>query len=66
MGIWNRKHAQTVYVPALARQEPARKYSYGGSVRPAEGTDFTRLIKAVADDASRQPCWFWMRAITLL
>ncbi len=49
MGIWNRKHAQAVYVPALARQEPGRQYSYGGNVRLAEGTDFTRLIKAIAD-----------------
>ena len=51
MGIWNRKHAQAVYVPALARQEPERQYSYGDRVRLAEGTDFTRLIKAVAAGA---------------
>jgi hypothetical protein len=51
MGIWNRKHAQAVYVPSLAKQEPVRQYSYGGSVRLAEGTDFTRLIKAVAAGA---------------
>lgn len=48
MGIWNRKHAQAVYVPALARQEPGRQYSYGNTVRLAEGTDFTRLITAIA------------------
>lgn len=51
MAIWNRKHAQAVYVPALARQEPARQYSYGSPVRLAEGTDFTRLIRAVAAGA---------------
>ena len=48
MGIWNKKHAQAVYVPALARQEIERQYHYGGKVRLAEGTDFKRLIKAIA------------------
>lgn len=48
MAIWNRKHAQAVYVPAMARHEPVRQYSYGSPVRLAEGTDFTRLITAVA------------------
>ena len=48
MGIWNRKHAQAVYVPAMVSQSNGRQYSYGGSVRLAEGTDFTRLIKAVS------------------
>jgi hypothetical protein len=51
MGIWNRKHAQAVYVPALARQERGRQYQYGNSVRLADGTDFTRLIRAVAAGA---------------
>lgn len=48
MGIWNRKHAQAVYVPALARTEPERQYRYGDRVRMAEGTDFTRLISAIS------------------
>ena len=48
MGIWNRKHAQAVYVPAVVRQSLGRQYSYGGSVKLAEGTDFTLLIKAIA------------------
>lgn len=51
MAIWNRKHAQAVYVPALVRQEPERQYSYGDRVRLAEGTDFTRLIKGIAAGA---------------
>ena len=51
MGIWNRKHAQAVYVPALARQEPERQYSYGPKVRLGEGTDFTRLVAALAAGA---------------
>ncbi|MFO1033755.1 MAG: MvaI/BcnI family restriction endonuclease [Hyphomicrobiales bacterium] len=49
MGIWNRKHAQAVYVPALARQHPERQYQYGNKVRLAEGTDFPRLIRAIAN-----------------
>jgi hypothetical protein len=49
MRHWNTKHAQTVYVPALCRTEPARAYQYGATVRLGEGTDFLKLLGAVAD-----------------
>lgn len=48
LGIWNRKHAQAVYVPALVAHEPVLQYRYGARVRLAEGTDFTRLVHALA------------------
>jgi hypothetical protein len=48
LSIWNRKHAQAVYVPALAQVTPARRYHYGPVVRVAEGTDFTLLIRALS------------------
>ncbi|HEV2515418.1 MAG TPA: MvaI/BcnI family restriction endonuclease [Devosia sp.] len=47
--LWNRKHAQAVYVPAECRTDPAREYRYGGRVRLGEGTDFLRLLAAIAD-----------------
>jgi MvaI/BcnI restriction endonuclease family len=48
MSLWNRKHAQAVYVPAEARTDPRRQYRYGGAVRVAEGTDFLKLLEAIA------------------
>lgn len=48
MSLWNRKHAQAVYIPAEARVIPRRQYRYGGAVRIAEGTDFLRLLEAIA------------------
>lgn len=48
MSLWNRKHAQAVYVPAEARVDPRRQYRYGGAVRIAEGTDFLKLLHAIA------------------
>lgn len=47
MTLWNRKHAQTVYVPAESKKVP-RQYRYGGSVRFAEGTNFIRLLEAIS------------------
>jgi hypothetical protein len=46
---WNRKHARAVYVPAITRQTPAgRSYSYGRRVFLGTGTDFARMLRAVA------------------
>jgi len=50
-GIWNRKHAQAVYVPAERRKIPDLAYRYGNTVRLGEGTDFLRLLAAVAQGA---------------
>lgn len=49
--LWNRKHAQAVYVPAERRREPELAYRYGDTVRLGEGTDFLRLLRAVAEGA---------------
>lgn len=46
--LWNRKHAQAVYVPAECRMDPARAYRYSRRVRLGEGTDFLRLLSAIA------------------
>jgi hypothetical protein len=45
--LWNRKHAQAVYVPAECRTDPVREYRYGSRVRLGEGTDFLRLLSAI-------------------
>lgn len=50
-GLWNRKHAQAVYVPAERRKAPELAYRYGDTVRLGEGTDFLRLLTAVAEGA---------------
>ena len=46
--IWNRKHAQAAYVPAEVAMDPFRQYRYGSEVRLGEGTDFQRLLSAIA------------------
>ncbi|MEX0807126.1 MAG: MvaI/BcnI family restriction endonuclease [Dongiaceae bacterium] len=46
--IWNRKHAQAVYVPGEVRTEPERQYRYGRVVRLAEDTNFTLFVRALA------------------
>lgn len=48
---WTHKHAKAVYVPSQCRKEPSRRYSYGNKVRLAQGTDFLRLLKAMAGGA---------------
>ena len=48
---WTHKHAKAVYVPSQCRKEPRRQYSYGNKVRLAQGTDFLRLLKAMAKGA---------------
>ena len=47
--LWNRKHAQAVYVPAECRTDPVRAYRYGSTVRLGVGTDFLKLLAAMAD-----------------
>ena len=46
--LWNRKHAQAAYVPALAREHPNLQYSYGSLVRLAVGTDIGKLLGAIS------------------
>lgn len=48
LDIWNRKHAQAVYVPAEMQKMPDRQYRYGMTVRLGEGTSFSRLMDAIA------------------
>lgn len=48
MKHWNRKHAQVAYIPSLSRKEPKAQYWYGNKVILATGTDFLKLLKAVA------------------
>lgn len=49
MTHWNRKHAQAVYVPSLARKAgELNEYRYGELVRMGEGTDFLRFLRCVA------------------
>lgn len=45
---WNRKHAQAVYIPSMKEDKPELNYSYGNVVRLCKGTDFLRLLKAIA------------------
>lgn len=49
--IWNRKHAQAVYVPAECRTAPVRAYRYGSRVRLGDGTDFLKLLAALGSGA---------------
>lgn len=46
--LWNRKHAQAVYVPSVRRTSPTTQYRYGSEVRLGIGTDFLRLMHALA------------------
>lgn len=48
MAHWNRKHSQAVYVPSLSRTEPSRQYRYGAKVELGTGTDFLKLLDAIA------------------
>lgn len=45
MDHWNRKHAQAVYVPSLARQSP-KAHSFAKDVMLCEGTDFILFLKS--------------------
>ena len=46
--LWNKKHAQAVYVPAQTRSSPKLQYRYSPTVRFAEGTSIERFLTAVA------------------
>jgi hypothetical protein len=48
MTLWNKKHAQAVYVPAQTRSDPTLEYRYGSTVRLAEGTSIEKLLAAIA------------------
>lgn len=48
LNLWNRKHAQAVYVPAERRTTPELQYRYAPKVWLGRGTDFTRFLSAVA------------------
>lgn len=48
---WNRKHAKAAYVPFMQETDPGRRYSYGGTVRLCEGTDFVKFLQAMANGA---------------
>lgn len=43
---WQAKHAKAVYVPSQKKDEPARMYRYGHTVRIGEQTDFLTLLRA--------------------
>lgn len=45
--LWNRKHAQAVFVPGECRTGSRREYRYGSAVRLGEGTDFLKLLAAI-------------------
>lgn len=49
MNHWNRKHNQAVYIPSMKRDVPCLQYYYGNTVRLCEGTDFLKLLAALAD-----------------
>ncbi len=49
MSIWNRKHAQAVYIPSLKRDEPRLQYQYGQVVHLGNGTDFLRFLGALSE-----------------
>ena len=51
LGHWSHKHTQAVYVPSLRRIEDKWEYSYGHTVRLAQGTDSLRLLRAFASGA---------------
>ncbi len=48
LDLWNRKHAQAVYVPGEVKKTPRRAYRYGSAIRLAEGTSFNHLVGALA------------------
>jgi hypothetical protein len=46
---WQRKHLHAAYVPAMRRSVPRVQYSFGGSVRLGERTDFGLFMNALID-----------------
>lgn len=45
---WTRKHAKAAFVPAVQRNVNERQYRFGERVLLAEGTDYSRLLAAIA------------------
>lgn len=45
---WRRKHARAAFVPAQRRANPEPEFLYGDQVLLAEGTDYSRLLGALA------------------
>jgi hypothetical protein len=48
LGHWSNKHRKAVYVPSMRQILTEWQYSYGHTVRLAQGTDSLRLLKAFA------------------
>lgn len=48
LNLWNKKHAQAVYVSAQKQGSQDIQYRYGSRIRLGEGTSFYRLISAVS------------------
>jgi len=48
MEIWNRKHALAAYIQSECRETPRRKYKYSNEIKLCYGTDFTKLLQALA------------------
>jgi hypothetical protein len=45
---WTRKHSKAAFVPATQRNEGQTQFRYGERVLLAEGTDYLRLLEALA------------------
>lgn len=51
LNIWNRKHAQAVYVPSVRKTEPdGYHYKYGSIVYLGEGTSFPKFLNGLASN----------------
>ena len=46
---WSRKHARAVFVPAMKDAAPEVRFRYGHEVLLAEGTDYTKVLRGLAD-----------------
>lgn len=49
LGHWQRKHAKAAYVPAVRETSSPVAFRYGAEILMCEGTDFLRLLRALAD-----------------
>ena len=46
---WSRKHSRAVFVPAMKQTAPEICFRYGNEVLLAEGTDYSRVLRGLAD-----------------
>jgi hypothetical protein len=46
---WSRKHSRAVFVPAMKESAPSIQFRYGHHVLLAEGTDYTKVLRGLAD-----------------